>query len=254
VFFFFSKILDVVFSPLTWAIVLAGAAAFGKTERFARLFAGLAVVVLCVFSVEPVSNRLVRSMEEDAVKTARDGTTYDVVVLLGGLVDHRATATTNDTAYNDGVERLLKTFDLLRTGHARFAILSGGKDEDDDPIVEGPLLARQLAEWGIARERLITEDASRNTRENASFSARIIKDRGFRDVLLVTSAGHVPRALAAFRVEGVRADALPVDYRSFDPARSHERWLPRASALSASAGALRELAGRAIYGVLGLGR
>jgi uncharacterized SAM-binding protein YcdF (DUF218 family) len=253
VFFVLSKILDVVFSPLTWAIALSAVAAFRRTAP-SRVLPLLAGVVLCVFSMEPVSNRLMRWTEEGARRTMKDGVTYDVVVLLGGLVDHRATATANAPAYMDGVERLLSTFDVLRAGRARYAILSGGKDDDDDPVVEGPLLADQLSQWGIAKDRLISESSSKNTKENARFSADLIRTRGFKTVLLVTSAAHMPRALATFEAENVTADALPVDYRSFDPDRAHERWLPRATALAVSAGALRELAGRAVYRIVGYGR
>ena len=110
------------------------------------------------------------------------------------------------------------------------------------------MLARQLESWGIARDRLLTEGGSRNTRENAGFSARLVRDHKLTTLVLITSAAHMPRALAAFQAEGLAPDALPVDYRAFDPEKADERWLPRAQALAASTAALREMMGRIVYG------
>lgn len=250
-FFFFSKILDVLFSPLTWAILLclSGVLAQAQGARLAKAAPLAAAVILCAFSTEPVSNRLVRWTEAEAVRTFRDGARYDAVIVLGGLLDHRQTKAARAPAYNDGVERLLVAYDLLRADKARFAVLSGGTDDKDDPVVESRELARQLESWGISGDRLLTEGGSRNTRENAAFSARLLKDHGLLTLLLVTSAAHMPRALAAFRAEGLEPDTLPVDYRGFDPAGSDEKWLPRAQALAASTAALREMVGRVVYGV-----
>jgi uncharacterized SAM-binding protein YcdF (DUF218 family) len=254
VFFSLSKILDVLFSPLTWSLLLC-LYAFGQKNRGnAGWYALLAALVLGTFSLEPVSNRLMRWTEVGAPRTVRDGVTYDAIILLGGLVEHRTTASTHVPAYNDGVERLLTTYDLLRTGRARKAILSGGADDDQDPVVEADLLAKQLEAWGIAADRLILEGKSRNTRENAEESTRLAKEQRLTTLLLVTSAAHMPRALAAFRATGIEPDTLPVDFRSFDPAGSPEKWLPRAQALAESTAALRELAGRAIYAAAGFGR
>lgn len=247
-FFFLSKIFDVLFSPLTWAILLCLSGVFAKDARLAKAAPLLAAVILYVFAMEPISNRLVRWMEATAPRTYRDGTRYDAVIVLGGLLDHRQTATARTPSYNDGVERLLTAYDLLRTDRARYALLSGGTDYQGDPVVEARELARQLESWGIAKDRLLLEGGSRNTRENAEFSARIAHDHKLTTLLLVTSASHMSRALAAFNAAGLSPDTLPVDFRAFDPEKSEEKWLPRAQALAASTSALREMVGRVVYG------
>jgi uncharacterized SAM-binding protein YcdF (DUF218 family) len=250
VFFFFSKILDVLFSPLTWAILLCLSGVFARDSRLVKGGPLLAAVVLWAFSMEPVSNRLVRWTEASAPRTFRTGMKYDAVIVLGGLLDHRQTASAGVPSYNDGVERLLVAYDLLRTDRARYAVLSGGTDFNGDPVVEARELARQLESWGIARERLLTEGGSRNTRENAGFSARLLRDHKLSTLVLITSAAHIPRALAAFQAEGLSPDTFPVDYRGFDPEKADEKWLPRAQALAASTSALREMMGRLVYGAM----
>ena len=77
----------------------------------------------------------------------------------------------------------------------------------------------------------------------------MISERGWHDVLLVTSAMHMPRALGCFRRAGVAPDALPVDHRAGD-GRS-PGWLPRSSALEKSTLVLRELFGRIVYRAMG---
>ena len=132
-------------------------------------------------------------------------------------------------------------------------LLSGGYDAPrpgESP--EADLLAAKLVRWGIPASQVVVEAASRNTRENAIESSRIAAARGWRTVLLVTSAAHMPRAMGCFRAVGLEPDALPVDRVAGDG--RGEEWLPRATALSMSTDALRELAGRAVYRAVGYAR
>ena len=119
---------------------------------------------------------------------------------------------------------------------------------------EAHVLRQQLIDWGIAPERVAMEDQSRNTRENAVESARVARERGWKSILVVTSAFHMERALGCFKAVGLEVDALPVDQRGYDPARfsgSWQSWLPRVGNLAQSAHALHEMAGRLIYRVRG---
>ena len=257
-FFVLSKILDLLVSPLTWAIVLAllgvpfrvllrrSARELPRWRRFAPL---AAAIVLVVFAMEPVSNLLFRSLEDPPIRTVKEGVTYDVVVLLGGVVDERSAQTFGVPSFNAGSERLLETFDLLRTNRARYAIVSGAAPAREGvQIVEATALRDQLVAWGIDADRVIVEDKAKNTRENAVESARIVRERGFASVLMVTSAFHMKRALGCFRAVGLEVDALPVDFRSHTQGNS---WLPRAEFLNDSSAALHEWTGRAVYRLRG---
>ncbi len=177
--------------------------------------------------------------------------TYDVVVLLGGTVAALG-ATREQVSWGDNVDRLTVTFDLLRAGAARHVIVSGGQLREGLPT-EAEYLARQLEAWGIDPTRIIVESKARNTAENARLSKALIDERGFRSVLVVTSAFHMPRSEACFRAVGLEPDLLPVDYRMRAPgADSH--WFPRSIALAESSLAIREFAGRFIYRLTGAAR
>jgi uncharacterized SAM-binding protein YcdF (DUF218 family) len=252
VFFILSKLIDILLSPLVWGMGLA-LAGLGS-RRYPRLFwAPLAgVLLLWFFATDIVANALWRALEAPPQTTIVEGKTYDAVILLGGLVEDRAMLAYGQPAYNDNVERLLATRDLLVSGRARRAILSGGDgNPNGEGMVEARVLADQLVAWGIDRSRLLTEEKSRNTRENAVESAVIARREHLDSLLLVTSAFHMPRAAGSFRAVGLAVDTMAVDMRSCNCPITVNRFLPRTQSLHTSAGALREFAGRLIYRVRG---
>lgn len=253
-FFILSKTLDLLVDPLWWSLVasVAGVALLvrGKRRRLGVALACAGPGILAIACTPAVSHRLWRSLEAGAVDTSRADVTYDAVVLLGGVVEPRG-AEPSQPAWGDSVERLTITWDLLRTGRARVAVVSGGALTDAPELpTEADFLAAQLEAWGIEPERIVREDRARNTRENATFTAPLLEARGLRRVLLVTSAFHMPRAVGCFRAVGVDADALPVDFRARHPARE-PHLLPRGEHLDESALALREWLGRAVYRLVG---
>ena len=246
-FFLFSKILDLLLSPLTWALLLGASAVPWRRKSVRRWkrrrgIAIAALAVLVVFSLEPVSNGILYSMEHDAPSTFRPDVTYDAIILLGGLTDEDVTKESGQPAYNDNVERVLMTHRLLRDGKARFVVPSGG-------MGEAGLMADQLRDWGIEDSRIVIEDKARNTRENAVYSEAIAKQRGWSKLLVVTSAFHMKRSAGCFNAVGLEFDTLAVDYRATRQPRS---WIqPRASFLAVSTAMIRELGGRFIYRVQG---
>jgi uncharacterized SAM-binding protein YcdF (DUF218 family) len=253
VFLLLSKTFDLAFAPLTWVLVLLVVGLVRRSSRGWAVGATLgALGVLYLFSIEPVSNALERTLETPPVRTVRPETTYDAAVLLGGLVDERSTNSFHAPSYNDNNERLVAAYDLLRGGRARTVIVTGGfVDAKDDEGAEASVLARQLEAWGIAKNRILVEPRALNTRENAVETAKIVREKGFNRLVLVTSAFHMKRALGCFRAVGLEPDALPVDFRSYDPALYGSSWTPRAQHLQESTAALREIAGRIVYKLRG---
>jgi uncharacterized SAM-binding protein YcdF (DUF218 family) len=261
VFFFLSKLLDVFLSPLTWVIVLVVLAVpwrrrAARRWRRKRAFGIAALAVVLLFSSGFVSDHLWQSLEDQATRTYRPDVTYDAVVLLGGVGDEFVWAERGELALNENVERLIATNRVLHEGHARVAIVSGGPvDPKLSAFSEAKLLAQHLREWGIEEDRIVIEDRARNTRENALYTAEIVRARGLQRVLVITSAFHVPRSADCFRAVGLDVDFLPVDYRSRRSIPlTFAGMLPRATALEHNSAALREILGRVIYRAQGYGK
>jgi uncharacterized SAM-binding protein YcdF (DUF218 family) len=253
-FYVLSKTLDALLAPLTWTLGLGVLALFwSRRKPRASLACGiLSLAVLVLFSIDPVANGLWGMLETGARSTMQSSVTYDAVVVLSGMVDGAATEAHHQPAYNDNIERLLTAFQLLRDGRAKSVLLSGGNSTlDGSGPKEADVLAQQLRDWGIDSSRIVVERESRNTRENATLSARIIAEKGWSHILLVTSAFHMPRALGCFEKAGVHPDVLPVDFRS---GRGGVGWFPRTGSLAVSTAALHELAGRAVYRIIGYAR
>ncbi|MCI0671891.1 MAG: YdcF family protein [Myxococcaceae bacterium] len=251
-----SKMLDLFLAPLTWVLLLLLAAAF-LVRRGPGLARGLlvtGVAVLFLASTRPVACALVGWAEAGAVRTLRPDVVYDAVIVLGGGLEPVAAEETGEPEFNDSPERVLRGFELVRSGRARNVLLSAGSlDPRPEAVVEAEVLGRMLEAWGVPRERIVLEGRSRNTRENAVESARVVRERGWQRVVLVTSAMHMPRALGCFRAVGLSPDALPVDFHAHRPGPAGG-WIPRAEFLELSTDALRELAGRVVYQVLGYSR
>jgi uncharacterized SAM-binding protein YcdF (DUF218 family) len=253
VFFWLSKGLDWFLEPIAWTLLLALAAALLRRRRAGRVLAALAAAVLVAFSIDAVSDRLLGVVERDARSTYRPDVVYDAVIVLGGSVDGAASRRTGEAELNAAAERVLRGFELVRAGRARNVLLSGGLSwPSPGDVAEGDRLAGKLAQWGVAPDRIAVERSSRNTRENAVESARVAAARGWRTLLVVTSALHAPRALGCFRAVGLEPDVLPVDHRAGDG--QGRNWLPRAEALADSTVALHELVGRIAYRVAGYTR
>ena len=98
---------------------------------------------------------------------------------------------------------------------------------------------------------VVLEGNSRNTYENALYTRQIIEKHGWREVLLVTSASHMRRAVAVFRAQGIAVIPAPTDIRVVERAFSFFRLLPTVTALEKSSIAIKEYIGWWIYGIRG---
>jgi uncharacterized SAM-binding protein YcdF (DUF218 family) len=87
-------------------------------------------------------------------------------------------------------------------------LVSGGAvNPQIDPEPVADLMRDFLLRLGVPREQILVERTSKTTYENASESARMLKERGISRILLVTGASHLPRAAACFRKQGL--DVVP---------------------------------------------
>jgi uncharacterized SAM-binding protein YcdF (DUF218 family) len=266
VFYLLSKLLDVLLSPLVWGSVLLAAAVpwrdrkhsrfARRTRRRRRICGAVGLLVLFFASSPPIANALFWMLEHSATSTYRPDTTYDAVILLGGVGEEEAMKASGQPSYNDNVERLVMTHRLLRDGHARVAIVSGASSTPELAAYgDSVVLTQQLVDWGTAKERVIAEDRAMNTRENAVFTKAIATARGFERVLIVTSAFHMPRAAECYAAVDMNVDTLAVDFRA-DPIAYHGlgKFLPRAHSMAMTSAVVRELFGRWIYRMKGYGR
>jgi uncharacterized SAM-binding protein YcdF (DUF218 family) len=137
-----------------------------------------------------------------------------VVVLGGGLV--AALPPRRRVEVNGAGDRLLTGVDLMRQDLAPWLLVSGGRVtfSAEDPAPSEARSAAELAgSLGVAPERILLSEQARNTAEEARALDRMARIRGWGSVLLVTSALHMPRALASFRRQsGLQVVPVACDY------------------------------------------
>jgi len=126
----------------------------------------------------------------------------DVIVLLcGGAGDVPIDISAAAALYPSTMQRTYAVAKLQKqTGLP--VIITGGAPSSDTP--EAVAAARYLVELGIPPAKIITEEAARDTIENAAYTARICAEKGYKRIILVTSAFHMPRAVFLFKKAGVQ--------------------------------------------------
>jgi uncharacterized SAM-binding protein YcdF (DUF218 family) len=109
---------------------------------------------------------------------------------------------------------------------------------------EAVIAKRTLTQLGIPGSDVITEEESRNTWENAKYTADIVGDA---PVLLVTSAYHMPRSVSSFKKHGVTVVPAPTDYKSMRVPYSFIDFLPDIANFYDSYAAIHEYVGYVYY-------
>jgi uncharacterized SAM-binding protein YcdF (DUF218 family) len=174
--------------------------------------------LLLVLGLSPLGNVLVMPLEE---RFPRGKLPDDVagILVLGGFEDARVSAGRGGLAVNEAAERLTEALLLARRLPNARLIFTGGVVTFLPPDYgTAEPIARFLNDAGVAKERIVFESRSRTTYENAVLSRELLNPRPGLRYLLVTSAFHMPRAVATFRAQGFDIVPWTVDYRTRDAA------------------------------------
>ena len=227
---FLTKDLSLLVYPLGAASAIPLAICFTGWWRIGLALLGFALVALWIAATPFFANwlnwRLELQFPPVKVETLPQS---DAVILLGGV----------GLDFDNPANRIMHALQIYRAGKAPLIVYSGG---NADPLFE----------LGVPRAALILDTESRNTRENAVNTAAIFKARGWRSGILVTSAAHMPRALAAFQRVGLSVVPATTGVRAgptqFD---GHLDLQMDNEALRRTTEAIKEIVGLLVYRFLG---
>ncbi|MDR3563591.1 MAG: YdcF family protein [Negativicutes bacterium] len=201
-----------LFPPGLWIIVLLAAScwAYRRNRAVAKVLAAITLVIY-LFSVGLLADPLIHSLESKYSPPAEPR--GDVIIMLGG-------GATLDTPNIDGqghlggsaANRLLTAAQLYYKLGVPI-IVSGGKVYETSGA-EAEIARRILVGLGIPDNKILVENASLNTSQNAQFTAAILRQYGFKQPILVTSAFHMPRSVLQFAKAGVAVVPFPTDYQA----------------------------------------
>jgi uncharacterized SAM-binding protein YcdF (DUF218 family) len=218
-FIFLSKFLPLLVYPLglVFLLVLLGIG-LRKHPNWQKASLWIAVGLIWFGSNPWVAFGLTRSLEwrylplEEVPKA-------EAMVVLGGATESKIFPRPT-VEVNAAGDRVLYAVRLYHQGKSPYLLLSGGSIDwlgaNSSPAED---MAEILTQLGVPDTALWLETTSRNTYENAIYSKEILKREGVEQILLVTSAMHMPRAVALFEHQEVEVIPAPADY-----VVTEERW------------------------------
>lgn len=124
---------------------------------------------------------------------------FDAIIVLGYPADSDGNPSPRMLA------RVAEGVREYERGVAPRLILTGGAAHNQ--FVEAQVMARTAEAEGIPQSAIVMEQQAKDTIQNGCYSARIMKERGWRSAEVVSSAAHLPRA-------GMIFDKLPIEWRS----------------------------------------
>lgn len=253
-FFYLSKIIGFFASPTHLAIclMLAGAVlGFGRLARAGRGLGLAGLLLLVAVAATPLPRLLARPLEDRfPVPAMSDPRPVAGIIVLGGAIGESR----GQMTFTGAAARMTEAVMLARRQPQARLVFTGGSGAllSRNAPSEASVAGRFFAEMGLAADRITLEDKSRNTDENARFTARLVAPKPGERWLLVTSALHMPRSMAVFRAAGLDLEPWPVDYRTSGQRRDFlspgRIW---ATNLELADDAMREWVGLAAYRLAG---
>jgi len=204
-----------------------------------------------MFSITPVSDFLLWSLESKYppiinIKDIKD--TNTIVVLSGTVKANQAYPITSQLS-ESAVSRILEAFRLYLFLDNPNVIISGGSGNPFFQDIKASRVMANLASFiGMPESHIVCEGNSRDTYESAKEVQKILKDKSF---LLLTSAFHLPRAMAVFHKLGMQPIPAPADSKVTNGRYSVFDFFPEPVQLQKSCLAIHEYMGIAWYYING---
>lgn len=236
--------------PLTWFFFLLIASLFLKKQ--AKKLRIASVILLLIFSNTFIAKEVKRIWDTPPAKI-ENLKPFSAAVVLGGFSTFDTN--TDRLSFSESTDRLMQGLKLLGNERVNHLIISGGSGYINAPeLRESDFVGQFLFEIGYDTSQIWLENESKNTKENAAFTAELLKSRGLEKepILLITSAYHMRRAMACFEKFGL----IVVPYAAESAMDNRENWLedlllPSAQTLTWWNAILHEWFGYISYKILG---
>lgn len=173
------------------------------TRMWSLYFGGVALALYVISSSGPVAFLLLGHLEYQIPSaTPAERTEARIILVLAGHAEYNPDYPLSAQVNSASAIRLLEAVRLFRSAPSSSVIVSGGG--------EAPLIMRDLlVSLGIPADQILVDSGSNSTFESARNLDAIL---GRAPFLLVTSAGHMPRAMGVFKKAGANPLAVPTHY------------------------------------------
>jgi uncharacterized SAM-binding protein YcdF (DUF218 family) len=249
---FFTPLLHPV--GMLWFACLAGAGICLWKKRKAPALALAVVALLISLMASGLSGSLLARLERPyARESLADVPVCDAVVVLGGGI----AVSGNDPlgfTFTDAGDRIVAAIEVMRQGKAPVLVLGGGYYHAGDDEVSDVSVVRQWVErWGLVTNEIASLGVTHNTREEALQVKELAGQRGWKKVILVTSAFHMKRTEAVFRTAGLEVVPVACDFNTVGRPKPRPSFnpFPRPEGLAALDYWLHEQVGMLVYRLRG---
>lgn len=243
--FLLKKLITYTIVPPGIIIILLILAGIFLRKRL-RLFAIFLGIAIYLMSIEPVKDLFITPLEDAyKVPSIEDIKTCNAYVVLGGGINENAPDLNGSGQLsNDSLPRVVEAYRLYMR-HKVPIILSGGKAYGKKP--EAEIAKRFLLSLGVDERHIITEDKSRDTKENALFVKEIAEKREIKKVVLITSAFHLRRSVMLFKRYYPHILPYPTGYRTSRAEYNVMSYMPIADNIHYIANSIKEYLGIFFY-------
>lgn len=244
--FLLKKIVSALILPPTRLILLAffGIWLTRKHPKTGRILVALSLITLLILSMTITGNTLLKSLETVPPISEAQLKDIQAIVILGGGKNNAAPEFDNQDTVNRWTLQRLRYGAYLQQQTGKPILVTGGAPFGGRP--EADAMSKTL-QRDFHAEDVWVEDQSKDTAENAIYSATILKEHGIQRIAIISQAWHLPRAIQLFEQQGLTAYPAPTGYTNEDN-EPVIRWLPKASALDKSSMALKEYLGLTFSG------
>lgn len=187
------------------------------------------------------ADAMIRSLENDYLPTTQ--TSSDVIVLLtGGTFSDTPGIDGPGGPQNETASRIITAASLYNKYHLPL-IVAGGQVYSEYGV-ESEITKKSLVAIGVPEEKIIVENSSLSTQENAQFVKKILSVHQYNLPILVSSAHHLPRSVRLFEQEGVTVVPYPSGYLTNSEIRfNFNKLLPSNEALNLTGHFIKERVG-----------
>jgi uncharacterized SAM-binding protein YcdF (DUF218 family) len=223
-------------------------------RRTLALFPTLAWLILSAVTCTPLPSWLLDDLEgQTAAVDITNLAAGDVILCLGGGAEPSFVESTG-VYLKKSANRISAATTLAAQGKAATLVIGGGGySQDGEKHSEADAVARYLQNQGSLSVSIQSLGVCADTRDEVNKFVEMARQRGWQRVLLVTSASHMPRAVATFAKAGMQVTAVPCDYQSSFSRIGEVYWvhLPHANNLSMFATWFHEMVGSWMYRIRG---
>ena len=200
-------------------------------------------IFMWLLSISPVADTMIRGLESDF--KIPENPRGDVIILLGGgAYDNAPDLTGVGAPSEEMLARLVAAVRLQKRLDVPVIISGGAVFKGRKP--EALIVKRFLIDLGVPDKKVIIEDKSRDTIENAKYTAEMCKRYGFKRPILVTSAYHMKRSVMSFKKVNMDVISFPSNFKTWKIKKYRwESYLP--NSLGGSYTAMHEYLGLLFY-------